>query len=180
MQNIQRPALNWLTDYTTNTFLDSGKKHLFLTGTRQIGKSTLFNALVENSDIKILRSFALWNDSGFPSKVILQPSEGGFCCVVGKRTSNGMLGCTQTFDSVGAKLVQSLAECSEEWVGIDEIGFLEERSPIYQQRILELLEQKRVFAVIRKDKHSFLNQLYSYPDSLLFDLDKVFELNRQE
>ena len=179
MNNIQRPALSWLTDYTTSTFLNSGKKHLFLTGTRQIGKSTLFNALVEHREIEILRSFALWNDSGFPSKVILQPPQQGFCCVVGKRTTNGMIACQQTFQSVGAKLLQNLANCSQEWVGIDEIGFLEQCSLIYQQNILQLLEQKRVFAVIRKDEHTFLNQLYSYPDSLLLDLDKIFESNRQ-
>ena len=87
---------------------------------------------------------------------------------------NKMLACKETFASFGVSLLHRLAECPEEWISIDEIGYLEAECPAYCQAIEDLLEKKRVVAVVRKQSIPFLRGLCERPDVFLIDLDQPF------
>ena len=63
---------------------------------------------------------------------------------------------------------------AEEWVTIDEVGYLEASCTEYQQALLELMRCKRVAAVVRKQDFPFLTQLRNREDVFVVDLDDPF------
>ena len=78
------------------------------------------------------------------------------------------------FASLG---IPALARCmasDSDWVTIDEIGYLEARSEGYQRALQQLLAQKRLAAVIRKQELPFLQELCRRQDAFLVDLDDPF------
>lgn len=78
-------------------------------------------------------------------------------------------------DTVGIQLAQRVLAAPGEWVAVDEIGFLEQSSPAYQQALWELFEHKRVLAALRKENLPFLDRLKERADCLVLDLDEVSE-----
>lgn len=154
-------------------FLGTGKKHLFITGYRGAGKTTLINnlmPLIHSSSG--LTSFAikgvdvhLVNNSTKEEIVI------GRFIPENKLANNKMTPDLETFAGQGVAFVNELIDSSDEWVTIDEIGYLEEFSEAYQDALLRLLDAKRVVAVIRKDDLTFLNELTGRGDAYVIDLD---------
>lgn len=76
-------------------------------------------------------------------------------------------------DEVGVQLLRRALAAPGEWVCVDEIGFLEESSPLYQQALWQLFEHKQVLAALRKEDLPFLRRLRGRTDCLLLDLDEV-------
>lgn len=74
-------------------------------------------------------------------------------------------------DRTGVQLLRRTLYAPGTWVCVDEIGFLEEASPLYQQAMWQLFEHKRVLAALRKEELPFLIRLRSRADCLLLDLD---------
>jgi molybdenum cofactor cytidylyltransferase len=87
---------------------------------------------------------------------------------------NKMRPCTENFASHGTAILKRLAECCEEWVSIDEIGYLETKCPEYCSAINSLMQKKRVAAVVRKQELPFLRSLCERNDVFLIDLDEPF------
>ena len=145
----------------------TGKRHIFLTGQRGVGKSTLFAALRQQLEIPCITTFAekekgvYLQDEGKTVQIgiydehlpgpenKMRPVEAGF--------------------AEGTKLVKKLAAMPGDWAGLDEIGYLE--SAAYQGAVLSLLEEKRILAVVRKQGTPFLHALVSRDDALVVDLD---------
>ena len=78
-------------------------------------------------------------------------------------------------DGAGVGLLRRALTAPGEWVCVDEIGFLEQSSPLYQQALWQLFEHKRVLAALRKEELPFLRRLRSRGDCLLLDLDEAEE-----
>ena len=154
-------------------FLGTGKKHLFITGYRGAGKTTLINnlmPLIHSSSG--LTSFAikgvdvhLVNNSTKEEIVI------GRFIPENKLANNKMTPDLETFAGRGVAFVNELIDSSDEWVTIDEIGYLEEFSEAYQEALRRLLAAKRAVAVVRKDDLTFLNELTGRGDAYVIDLD---------
>jgi molybdenum cofactor cytidylyltransferase len=87
---------------------------------------------------------------------------------------NKMRPCTDVFASLGTSLLERLALCEDEWISIDEIGYLETECPEYCNAINLLMERKHVAAVVRKQELPFLRSLCSRNDVFLLDLDDPF------
>ena len=87
---------------------------------------------------------------------------------------NKMRPCTENFNSFGVALLESLALCEDEWISIDEIGYLETECPEYCNAIERLMEKKRMIAVVRKQPLPFLQSLCNREDVFLIDLDDPF------
>ena len=154
-------------------FLRSFKKHLFITGLRGAGKTTLINNLMpligSNSG---LTSFAnkgvdvhLVNDSTKEDIII------GRFIPENKVKDNKMTPDLVAFKERGVGFIDELIDSSDEWVTIDEIGYLEEFSEEYKAALRKLLDMKRVVAVVRKDDLPFLNELISRNDVFLRTLE---------
>jgi molybdenum cofactor cytidylyltransferase len=89
-------------------------------------------------------------------------------------SENKMRPCTEAFATAGVEILERLGDCAEEWVSVDEIGYLETACPAYCAALEGLMEKKRVAAVVRKQALPFLQGLCRRSDVFLVDLDQPF------
>ena len=157
-----------------SSFQTSGKRHLLLTGRRGIGKTTLLSELFPQP----FPGITTWAE---PYQAVYMRDN--LTCETAKiaeydptiqGTEAKMVLLGDVMGTFGAsRLMDCLAQPGE-WVSIDEIGFLEETCPEFQSAIRELMEKKRVAAVLRKADLPFLNELRTRDDVFLVDLDQPF------
>lgn len=91
-----------------------------------------------------------------------------------KGEENKMRPCREGFLGLGITALRSCMESEEEWITIDEIGYLETECPEYCEALLQLMDKKRVAAVVRKQELPFLRSLCERSDVFLVDLDDPF------
>lgn len=153
----------------------SGKRHLFLTGDRGSGKTTLFQKLrprLAESSVPGITTWAVPKNG-----VFLKGNCSGDFVQIGKYVSGAdgqshkMEPIPQSFEQHGCRLLEQCLNSTSEWVSIDEIGYLDASSERYSQTILKLLECKQVLAVLRKKDFPFLNELKARDDVCVIDLD---------
>lgn len=156
-----------------NSFRNSGKRHLFLTGDRGSGKTTLLSKLFPEE----LPGITTWAE---PEKCVYM-KENCTDTVIEIARYNAFLSgdrkmalCSEGFVSFGVPVLERCRTGKSEWVSIDEIGFLEETCEPYKNALRELLEQKRIVAVLRKQDLPFLNELRERNDVFLVDLDQPY------
>ncbi len=75
------------------------------------------------------------------------------------------------FSGLGIEALKKAESNAYEWTLIDEIGFLESNHEGFKNEVRNVLEQKRVIMVVRKQDLPFLNELRSREDAYLVDLD---------
>ena len=80
----------------------------------------------------------------------------------------------EEFLRFGIPALRACMESEEEWITVDEIGYLETECPEYCEALLHLMEKKRVAAVVRKQEIPFLRSLCTRDDVFLIDLDGPF------
>ncbi|MBR4940631.1 MAG: NTP transferase domain-containing protein [Clostridia bacterium] len=78
------------------------------------------------------------------------------------------------FEKFGVSALEHLKLCGEQWVTVDEIGYLEAECREYIRALNRLLEQKNVAAVVRKQNTPLLNDLCRREDAFVVDLDDPF------
>lgn len=78
------------------------------------------------------------------------------------------------FATLGVLALQRCGKSHSQWITIDEIGYLEAQCEPYHEALRELLEKKRVAAVVRKQDLPFLAELCNREDVFAVDLDDPF------
>jgi len=152
------------------------KRHLILTGSRGIGKSTLLAAILGSlhiapsitSGFDATRTVVLTDHLTKASAVIGRPCTDAFGCKRMQPVSEG-------FRDFGVAAIERLLASDLEYVSVDEIGFLETGFSEYCDALRRLFTQKRVLAVVRKQELPFLTELCNRPDALVIDLDHPFD-----
>lgn len=157
-------------------FQKSRKRHLFLTGSRQIGKSTFLTRLIPLFSDSL--SMPGITTRAIPGQcVILEDNMTGQSAVIGrfnaakKGFGNQMEPLEEGFLNIGIPAIHHLAASDSDWVFIDEIGYLESGCPAYQTALEYLLEQKCVLAVLRKQDTALIETLKGREDVFVYDLD---------
>jgi len=151
------------------------KRHLILTGSRGIGKSTLLAAILGSlhiapsitSGFDATRTVVLTDHLTKASAVIGRPCTDASGCKRMQPVSEG-------FRNLGVAAIERLLASDLEYVSVDEIGFLETGCSEYCDVLRRLFTQKRVLAVVRKQELPFLTELCNRPDALVIDLDHPF------
>ena len=134
-------------------------KHIFLTGEKQIGKSTIITKLIEalvNKDLRVngIRSISEFEDD--VRKVYLVPINAGIedynsKVLVGECVNHHItMKNTDVFDNEGTSIINS-ARNNADIIIIDEIGKMEKDASCYANQIISLLEQDdiKVIGVIQ-------------------------------
>ena len=168
------PAYRLTADSIWTSFRSSGKRHLLLTGGRGSGKTTLFSKLVPTG----CPGITTW---AVPQEgVYLRDNLRGETAQIGRfdpmlpGPENRMQLCEEALAMLGIPALTRCAQVEGDWVSIDEIGYLECSSPAYCSAILQLMERKRLLAVVRKQELPFLQALCGREDVFLLDLDRPF------
>lgn len=117
-----------------------------------------------------MRSVVERGEDGKPRRIFLADRLGYGQYLIGQRDTGPMEPVPAGFAS-GAAFLRAAAESPCGWAAVDEIGFLEECSPVYQAALEELFDRKRVIAALRKADTPLLCRLRQRPDCLVLDLD---------
>jgi len=155
-----------------------GSAHILITGSRGSGKTTLLERLLKEGmfpggEKAGIRSFALRNEDGTPSQIILEDRSDGQQQAIaeGFVPGKGPKVKAEVLDHFGVQAIEHAKSASGCWVVIDEVGFLENASPAYCRALLRLFDQKRVAAVLRKKDTVLIDAIRSRTDAVCFDLD---------
>jgi len=163
-------------NYIWNSFLNSGKKHLVLTGSHRAGKTTRFQAFCEylKNQGELLPGITTYAVPG--RGVFLKENNTGLEVEIGRFDASlenrPMRTMKDGFDNLGCPALERMAEAEGEWVSIDELGFLESNELAFQTVVRAVFDKKRVLAVLRKQDIPFLNELKERADVYLVDMDK--------
>ena len=155
-------------------FACSGRRHLFITGSKGSGKTTLLSQLMPSPQCGIVTRAE-------PGQAVylreLQTGQtvqvGRFCADI-QGAENKMRPLPQGFDVAGVAALERCARAEGEQVYIDEIGYLETTSVAYCAAVRALMAQKQVFAAVRKQELPFLHELLTREDVFTIDLDAPY------
>lgn len=163
------PVLRLTDESIMKSFQISNKKHIILTGSRGIGKSTLVERLVPHlpSDTRIIKTSAIPRE-----KVTLTDCHSLNQGIIGLFSNGSMKMFADGFLNVGLTAIESAIASDCSWVIIDELGFLESDCPAFTQAVLKLFECKHVLAVLRKQSTGFLDSIRFRDDVFVCDLDE--------
>ena len=168
------PANRLTADCIWNSFRNSGKRHLILTGTRGSGKTTLLKQLFPET----LPGLTTWARP--KQAVYLQDNLSRETVQVGvfdeslPGPGNQMIPVQEGFTSLGVPALERYTVSDHCWVSIDEIGYLEGQCEAYLDALRRLLGKKQVAAVVRKQELPFLTELCSREDVFVVDMDAPF------
>lgn len=133
------------------------RKHLFLTGDKQVGKSTLLRKLIEAKrlDCSGFETKAFYQDDerkGFTlhGRVDMPPYENDcICCArIGEKKSVPVL---PVFDENGVRILQASLASSSPYLLMDELGRLERQAVAFIAQLYACLDSdKRVLGVLQK------------------------------
>lgn len=167
---MNRPAAKPAASSLKSIFLESGKRHLLITGSKKIGKTTLLRAAFP--DVKYsITSTAVMTGEPHPDKIILNCGEDS--ALIGKYEADHMETIPEGFE-LGVRAIDSFIEKEAELVLVDEIGFLESSSEAYQKALIRLFDTAKVVASVRKQSTEFIDAITSREDVLLIDLDEWY------
>ena len=158
-----------------NSFLSSNKRHIVITGGRGAGKTTLLSSLFPDRTMRGITTYARAREAVYLRENLTENT-----VVVGlyddslQGNENKMRPCITAFEEFGVNALERLCECEDEWVTVDEIGYLETVCSKYCEALVSLMEKKRVAAVVRKQSVPFLESICGRSDVFLIDLDDPF------
>ena len=174
MKDLERKAPEKLKEYIMKSFYMSKKRHLLITGSKGIGKTTLLKEILKDYDnFGGIRTYITREDDGLLETVILEDIlDNNVNVIIGKRIDNIMNPVVEGFENVGLEILKKYNSSTKDTIIIDEIGFLELEAINYQIEILLLFEKKDMIVSLRKDNNSFINKIIRYKDTFLVDLDR--------
>ena len=149
-------------------------RYLFLTGARQVGKSTLLRRLIEEKRLACAgfetQAFFLGGERrGFAlhGRVDLPPYENDcICCVrVGKRRSVPVL---PVFEENGVTILRRSLDSAEPFLLMDELGRLEREATAFRAQVTACLNSgKRVLGVLQQGDVPMAREIAARGDVLL-------------
>lgn len=163
--------------------------HIFLTGEKQIGKSTLLKKIRTflSEEFKLSETgyetrpyYVEGIQKGFVLHGLAEPEGYENDCPITVRIGESkMTPVTETFEVPGVQLLEhSLKERKDSLMVLDEIGKAERKATGFQRKLWECLDQMEFVAgVLQKTDHTFVRAIAERPDVKVYTVTKE---NRDE
>ncbi|MGN1370489.1 MAG: formate dehydrogenase accessory sulfurtransferase FdhD [Aristaeellaceae bacterium] len=130
--------------------------HVFLTGDRQVGKSTAVRAIVRALGLPVKGFVSDFAQGGHGGSLFLMPADQpprmDECHLVARREQGRMTAHPGRFDQIGVPLLEEAMRCSGGLILMDEIGHLEQDAAGFRDAIRRCLDGRTpVLGVLRRD-----------------------------
>ena len=174
MKFTGRKAPGKLEEYLMKSFRGRKKRHLLITGSKGIGKTTLLKEILKGYDnFGGIITYVRRDIEGFPETVILKDIlDSNKSAIIGKRINNVMTPIVEGFEGQGLEILKKYNSSTKDTIVIDEIGFLELDAINYQTEILRTFKNKDTIVVLRKGNNYFINKIVRHDNTFLVDLDE--------
>ncbi|MBC7194269.1 MAG: hypothetical protein H5U37_01210 [Caldisericia bacterium] len=153
------------------------KRNIFIEGEIKSGKSYILNSILRKLNINYggFITYPFYENSlrlGFKIKDILTQEE-EICAI--HNSDGNLIIFKNAFDNLGVNALNN-ALLNSELIVMDELGFLEEVSKKFKDKVIEVLNREKiVIGVIKEKKNSFLNEI-----SKMGKIYKVSFSNKEE
>ncbi len=151
-------------------FVKSKKRHIFITGSKSMGKSTLCKELSEYLHANSMITKAVYQDNITPDYIEVQVDHKKVVFADYNRRDNKFIVYPEKFKEVALTFLE---HNNSKWISIDEIGYLEKDIQEYNDLLRQTLLHNHLLLTLRKDKETeLLEYLRSYEDAYFIDLDE--------
>lgn len=155
--------------------------HILISGEKHIGKSTLIDKIINKLDFEILgfRTYPYYNEEkclrGFYLKdYTLELNERDY--IIGYYNGYKWVSCPEVFDKYTDIVLSNYLkeDTNNKIIVFDELGFFENEAYIFQKKIFEFLNQKKVpiLAAIKNKNIEFLNKVKKHYNTKLYDINE--------
>jgi len=144
---------------------------VLLTGAIRVGKSTIINRFLEQTSIAAGGFRTCWLADGHGDEDLLLLPLTADCSMnlanrVAHRSSSSLTVYPEIFDQTGPTLLAAALKCP--LLVMDELGFIESRSPDFQSAVIRVLDSPvAVLGVIRDRATPFLDAIRSRADVVI-------------
>lgn len=151
------------------------KTHIFLTGERQVGKTTLLHHVLEDlgrtpSGFETRPYYIADRIKGYYMHSLVPCEENDIPISIRHRTDASMP-ILLAFDDFGALVLRNSRTDASDMILMDELGILEEQAEEFKREVFSCLNgEKQVIGVVKKADSPFLNQIRSREDCLVLEL----------
>ncbi|HHX51791.1 MAG TPA: hypothetical protein GX711_10170 [Clostridia bacterium] len=153
-------------------------KNIFLTGNKQVGKSTLINRVLEDFPIIIhgFRTLPHYDQemvTGFLMESLRPSITYRNKPYIGRQLEDGRwISVPRTFEEFGTGILLDCIESKPDLILMDELGFFETHAPLFQETVLKCLSSTLpVLGVIKAVSNPFLDTIRSRDDLLILSVD---------
>ncbi|MDO5717461.1 MAG: nucleoside-triphosphatase [Tissierellia bacterium] len=167
---VKRLSVDKLKELTLDSYRESKKQNLILTGSRDIGKTTLFNELLKTlPDYSGFITYLKIDESGRSICFKEIGSDEVFTAAI--MVDGEMVVKDDFFDTTANDMFRSHLNNSKSYFVFDEIGYVERNSEQFLETLKEIFRQKTVIATMRKDRNAIYNCDEIIDNSHIVDLD---------
>lgn len=156
-----------------NLFNKSNKKHLLITGSKGIGKSTLLRELLEDSHNYggVVADYVV-SEGSLPKLILRDILDENICGLVGIKPGLRMEPILGGFENTGVSILRRYRNSHKELIVIDEIGFLELEAEKYIEEIFLCIKEKKLIAILRKQDNPLIDRIKEIENAFIVDLDQ--------
>lgn len=150
---------------------------IFLTGQKQIGKSTCIKTFLERNHIPSCGFYTLpvykeGKRIGFCMHALVDMPENDRVFSIQHDTYNEVI--AGSFDDFGCRVLKESMRFPERMLILDEIGILEKDETFYLKQLRDAITlHPNVIGVIKKKKAAHNSWLWNHPQIRIIDMDEV-------
>lgn len=154
--------------------------HIFITGEKGVGKSTLVRNVLNQLAVKSKGFMTVKSKDNYGVYMYEvqnpKPTFDATNCIGMRNDQGGFEAFPAVFDTLGVALLEKVYPC--DLIVMDELGIMENRANLFQEKVLKLLnEETPILGVLRLADAPFLNAIKDHPNTTVFILT---EGNRQD